>query len=160
MAGGRPLKFESPEELQEKIDAYFAECDPHVEWVEVLQHPKVEKDGKMVVDYDAEPELVSFKQMSKQIPYTITGLAIALDTTRDLLIDYEDKEEFSDTIKRAKEKIHNYVELRLFGANPAGIIFNLKNNYGWKDKSEVDQKNSGNITVEVVNFNDSDPSTL
>lgn len=36
-AGGRPLKFESAEELQEKIDLYFKDCDPHIEDVEILK---------------------------------------------------------------------------------------------------------------------------
>jgi hypothetical protein len=84
-----------------------------------------------------------------QIPYTITGLALALGTTRDLLIDYEDKDEFSDTIKEAKAKCHNYAERKLFEANATGPIFNLKNNYGWKDKTEVDNTVTGvNLSAE------------
>lgn len=77
-------------------------------------------------------------------PPTITGLANALDTTRETLLNYEDKEEFSDTIKRAKEQVHQYVEEYLFtGKNQTGAIFNLKNNYGWKDKTETDLTTGG-----------------
>lgn len=72
-------------------------------------------------------------------PLTITGLAVDLDTDRDTLLNYEKKEEFFGTIKSAKNKIHAWTEEYLFqGKNQAGCIFNLKNNYGWKDKSEVD----------------------
>lgn len=137
--GGRPLKFKSVKELQEKIDAYFAECDPH--WVEegswVQQRGQ---DRKLIYDEDGSPVQIwkIAKVKTRQIPYTITGLALALGTTRDLLIDYEEKDGFSDTIKEAKIKCHNFAELNLFGANATGPIFNLKNNYGWKDKSEVD----------------------
>lgn len=131
---GRPLKFKTVEELQEKIDAYFAECDPH--WVQEIywDYPRV--NGKKQTD----SEQIEMTKMVKtpQVPYTITGLALALGTTRDLLLDYEDKEEFSDTIKRAKSKIHDFTERMLFGNNATGPIFNLKNNWGWKDKTEQD----------------------
>lgn len=128
--GGRPLKFKSVEELQAKIDAYFAECDPHIVTKTVLKF-----DKKLDEYFEKEVRV-----MTTQIPYTITGLALALDTSRETLLDYEAKDEYSDTVKRAKLKIHNYTELKLFESNATGPIFNLKNNYGWKDKTEVDAR--------------------
>lgn len=134
MAGGRPLKFKTVKELQEKIDAYFADCDPH--WVEEITWDYPRQNGKKQYDQEQTEQTRMVKTL--QIPYTITGLALALDTTRDLLIDYEDRDEFSDTIKAAKIKCHNFAERSLFGNNATGPIFNLKNNYGWKDKTEQD----------------------
>jgi hypothetical protein len=136
---GRPLKFETVEELQKRIDEYFAECDPHViettEWVEARA-----KDGKLLKDEHGLNYLVevTHKKKTDQIPYMITGLALALDTTRETLLDYEDKDEYSDTIKKAKLKCESFNEKKLYDPNPTGTIFNLKNNYGWKDKTEVD----------------------
>ena len=98
---GRPLKFETPEILDEKIQAYFKECD------------------------------------DKEIPYTITGLAMALDTDRITLINYEEKPEFINTIKRAKTKIENAYEMRLIEKGRSGDIFALKN-FDWTDRQEVD----------------------
>jgi hypothetical protein len=70
-------------------------------------------------------------------PYTITGLALALDMTRESLVNYENRDEFFSTVKRAKLKCQNYAEKFLYsGKNATGAIFNLKNNYGWKDKHE------------------------
>ena len=71
-------------------------------------------------------------------PYTITGLCIALDITRETLSEYLKKDEFSDTIKKAKIRVENYLEKKLITCNnnATGIIFNLKNNFGWKDKQE------------------------
>ena len=70
-------------------------------------------------------------------PYTVTGLALSLDMSRQDLINYSNKEEFFDTIKKAKLKVENYLEKRLIkDSSCTGIIFNLKNNYGWKDKQE------------------------
>lgn len=74
---------------------------------------------------------------NKSEPYTITGLCITLDICRDTLSEYAKKEEFSDTIKKAKLRVENYLEKHLITDNgTTGIIFNLKNNFGWKDKQE------------------------
>lgn len=74
-------------------------------------------------------------------PLTISGLALALDTSRQTLLDYEAKEGFTDTVKKAKLKIENWTEEQLF-TNPrtAGIIFNLTNNFGWINKQRENPK--------------------
>ena len=111
---GRKMLY-TLEDLKEKINDYFNMCD------------------------------------ATERPYTVTGLCVYLKISRDTLLDYEklqtkelqcmdkDKqEEFSDTIKDAKLRIHNYAEEYLFTAkNPAGVIFNLKNNWNWVDKQEI-----------------------
>lgn len=151
--GGRPMKFKSAEELQEKIDAYFDNCDPHketiTEWVTAR-----DKSGKVLLDKNGLSYLVEITHnvMTEQKPYTITGLALALDTSRRTLLDYKYRDdEFSHSLKRAKDKCESYVESRLFENNPTGPIFNLKNNYGWKDKTEVDNTN---IHIEADDITD------
>lgn len=72
-------------------------------------------------------------------PITITGLALALDTSRETLCNYEEKEEYSDTIKRAKLRVQHAYEKRLVRRGNGGDIFALKN-FGWVDKTEVDSK--------------------
>ncbi len=86
----------------------------------------------------------------KERPYTISGLAYALDTNRQTLLDYQEKDDFSDTIKKAKAKIEQFVEERLFvGNNTAGVIFNLKNNYNWKDKQEIEADVKNDVTINI-----------
>lgn len=115
METGRPLKFKSVEELQEKIDKYFADCD------------------------------------EQEKPYTVSGLAVALDTNRTTLINYEEKSEFFNTIKKAKAKIEAYNEEMLYNKNipTTGVIFNLKNNYGWKDKQEIEAEVNSDMTINI-----------
>lgn len=86
-----------------------------------------------------------FKQCDKEHePYTITGLCLALDICRDTLSEYAKNKEFSDTIKKAKLKVENYLEKHLIiDSSTTGIIFNLKNNFGWTDKQQLEH--SGNI---------------
>lgn len=136
MPGGRPLKFDSVEKLQKAIDKYFADCDPHIEEVVGLRDIKDAQGGWKQEQY-------KHKIVTAQKPYTITGLAVALDTSRETLLDYQEREEFSDTIKKAKAKIHAFAENRLFENNPTGVIFNLKNNFGWKDKTETELSGGG-----------------
>lgn len=77
-------------------------------------------------------------------PFTITGLALALDTNRQTLLEYNERPEYADTLKRARAKCENYAEERLFGSTQVtGAIFNLKNNYDWKDKLETDSTIKG-----------------
>lgn len=45
--------------------------------------------------------------------WTVTGLALALDTTRELLVDYEKDDAFSDAIKKWKAMVENSYELSL-----------------------------------------------
>lgn len=72
-------------------------------------------------------------------PVTLTGLCIWLDTTRETLMDYQEADEFSDTIKKAKQRIENAYEKRLIKRGNAGDIFALKQ-FGWTDKQEIDNK--------------------
>ncbi len=128
---GRPVAFETVEELQELIDGYFDYCD------ELLRR---DDDGKVV--------------SSK--PYTMTGLARAIGVDRRTLLNYSHKEDFFPLIKAAKSRVEEYAEERLFGnTQVAGSIFTLKNNHGWKDKQEIDHSGSG-ITFTYKKASDAD----
>jgi hypothetical protein len=73
-------------------------------------------------------------------PYTMSGLAYALGMDRTSLIRYGKEEQFYNSIKKAKEKVEKSLEEKLVAGtgNATGIIFNLKNNYDWKDKQEIE----------------------
>jgi len=102
-----------------------------------------------------------FKECDEQKrPYTITGLAYALDTSRETLLDYEEKSEYSDTIKKAKERCQRYVEEYLFtGKNTAGAIFNLVNNYGWQNKQNTDITSGGKPIPLLANVQRNDSAS-
>lgn len=81
--------------------------------------------------YDADGKII------KAITYT--GLAVALDTTRQTLMEYKEKNEFTDSLTRAKARCEEFAESQLFiGKNPSGAQFALTNNYdGWANKQDV-----------------------
>lgn len=84
--------------------------------------------------------------LKQRRPYTVTGLAVWLDTSRQTLLEYEGEVEgrekdpaFADTIKRAKQRNENYAEEKLFDGDfpTRGVIFSLSNNArGWAEKRE------------------------
>lgn len=78
----------------------------------------------------------------KGLPYTMSGLAESLDIDRRTLINYSNNALFFSLIKKAKQKVERQLEENaLTGkANATFTIFNLKNNYGWQDKTEMEIK--------------------
>lgn len=101
---GRPLKFKTVEEFQEKVDDYFARTP----WNQ----------------------------------QTITGLALHLDTFRDVLCDYGLKDDFSNAVRTAKQRVEHAYELSLRTRGNAGDIFGLKN-FGWTDQTQIDHTTKG-----------------
>lgn len=154
---GRPLKFDSVEELKGKIEDYFNDCLPHPEeYTEYKYHTKtetykvtdrkgeVEEKTREVDDRERKPYKVSRWRVSQGKTPTVTGLAIFLDTSRQTLLEYEGEvegreksQEFADTIKKAKDMIELHWEQMLQGNNVTGVIFNLKNNFKWADRAEL-----------------------
>lgn len=137
---GRPPKYNTKEEIQEKIDEYFERCEG-----EILKN----EDGSVVFNKFGQPVII------KEKPPTVTGLALALGfTSRQALLNYQAKKEFIDTITRAKSKIEQYAEERLFDRDgAAGAKFSLANNFeGWSEKKDVSV--SGTLENEKTKLDD------
>ena len=91
------------------------------------------------------------------------GLVEACDfEDRQSLINYAGySKEFLAIVKKAKQKVENYIEERLMlGHNVAGLIFNLKNNFGWVDKQEIDQTIKGDISLTAILSEPKQPKQL
>ena len=94
---------------------------------------------------ELEKEVEQYLSVTPPQNLTITGLALYLGfESRQSVYDYEEKEQFTYIIKRAKLFIEHAYELKLSGNSPTGAIFVLKN-MGWRDKTEVDH--SGGIKL-------------
>lgn len=132
---GRPPIYKTVNEIEGKIDAYFKECEG-----EILK----DDNGKTVLNKFGNPVVINRK------PPTVTGLALALGFTSRLdLLRYQGKEEFCNTITRAKSMVEQYAEERLFdrdGSN--GAQFSLRNNFkGWDADKKNDDSGDGKITI-------------
>lgn len=80
---------------------------------------------------------------------TMSGLAYHLGMDRKSLLTYSKDELFLPTIKRARDRVAVALEQRLFGNNVTGIIFNLKNNFGWKDVKATEISGTDGNPVEI-----------
>lgn len=57
--------------------------------------------------------------------------------------------EYANILEEAKTRIEEFVETCLFKKSIAtGVIFNLKNNFGWSDKQEVEHTGDVNVKLE------------
>ncbi len=123
---GRPKKFKSAEEMQKKIDEYFQSC----------MTIKTDKYGNFMVDAMGNFILEQIK------PFTMSGLANALDLSRRGLLNYNRDDEYYDIIEKAKRKCEMYAEERLFDKDGVrGAMFSLSNNYEqWANKAELGGK--------------------
>lgn len=131
--GGRPPLYTNKDDLEKNIEEYFNYCDNRVQQVYSKK-----SDGVIEV---INPE-----------PYTMAGLAYYLHMDRKTLYNYsrEVNKEFFPSIKAARNRVQLDVERRLMEGQATGAIFNLKNNFGYVDKTEVDQNISGELRTGEV----------
>lgn len=139
-AGGRPPAYKSASEMQILIDKYFLDCEG------ILYK---DMDGEVAFDKYGKPIILGAK------PLTITGLALALGfNSRLSLLNYQDKDEFVNTVTRAKAKVEAYAEARLYdrdGSN--GAKFSLANNFkDWREKRETEFTGKDGGPIELFNL--------
>ena len=92
----------------------------------------------------------------KEKPYTMSGLAYYLGISRQTLVNYSNQDQFFDTIKKARDRVQMQLEENALSnkANPTFTIFNLKNNFDWKDKIEHSSSEVENINKNISNIAD------
>ena len=97
---GMTPKYTSVEEIESKIEQYFEDCKGY---------PLTDEKGKQIFNKFGSPIFIDVH------PPTVTGLALALGfTSRQALLNYQAKPAFVDTITRAKARVEQYAEERLF----------------------------------------------
>lgn len=122
--GGRPPKYESPEEFAKKLDEY-------IEYEDSLKPiDKSSGQGKGI--------------------YTLEGAALYLGfATRDSMYDYAKKQEFSYIINRFKLFLTDWNVKKLYwGGTFAGANFWLRNHGGYTDEVIQHQRQEiTNVTI-------------
>lgn len=121
--------YSTAEDLQAAIDDYF-------------------KNGvtkkSIVVGKKDNQEVIEI-----EVP-TITGLCYYLGfESRQSFYDYEERDGFTYTIKRARLFIEKHYEELLQAGNTTGAIFALKN-FNWTDKQQIDSDSTLTIKREII----------
>lgn len=87
-------------------------------------------------------------------PPTVAGMTYFLGFADRSSLEYYKREKpaFRQVIRRARLRIEASLEQQLMrGSSVTGIIFNLKNNFGWKDAQEFTHTGPGGspLSIEV-----------
>jgi hypothetical protein len=84
---------------------------------------------------------------------TVTGMALAIGASKQLLADYEGREGFKEIVRDAKLIIENAYERDLRRKGRSGDIFALKN-FGWRDNQGITLSgpDGGAIPVQIISF--------
>lgn len=141
---GAPKKYDG-KTLERAVERYFKSITREVPLTEMKPTGQKDKMGHEI--YQAKPVINS---LGKQVivteyivPPTIQDLAAFLGVHRSTWDNYCDAQkhpEFFDTTTRAQGRIHAYLvreSLTRSGKDLKGVLFNLENNFGYKERLEV-----------------------
>lgn len=115
-------KYTDASVLQSKIDAYFDSISRLV--------VRCDNDGQVICTRGGDESLA----LEWLEPPTLSGLCLYLGIDKECFRKYGQDREFADVVKRAMQRLENYLERELFRQKQIqGIMFSLKSNYGWED---------------------------
>ena len=129
MAAGRPKKY-TKKGLREAIERYFRSISRTI--------PARDDTGGIIRNDDGE----EIKVVQFVVPPSVTGMCLYLGIDRSTWQNYADAAlhpELAGICQGARTRIEAYLEQELLTREKGvqGIIFNLQNNYGWKQKQEI-----------------------
>ena len=128
---GRPRKFKTRKALSEAVEDYFASI-----CCTVTVHNDI---GDVVVNDLGDPIRVK----KYVVAPSISGLCLRLGIDRSTWENYSDPKlhpEFQEVTRSARQRIEAWLEEELITRekNVRGIIFNLQNNFNWREKKELE----------------------
>jgi hypothetical protein len=141
---GAPRKYETAEALSKAVNEYFRS---------ICYYGTVKDEtGKPITNLDGEPVETVFYAIAPTIPAMCLKLGITPRTWRNYC-DEKKHPEFNEVTSMAMAVIEAWLagESVTREKNLQGIIFNLKNNYGWTERVEIE---AGEKTRQTINAHD------
>jgi len=113
-----------------------------------LKYNNVEDLQKGIDNYFVECEV-------RKAPYTMSGLAYALDISRQTLLNYKNTDSYFDAISRARVRCEQYSAECLFDRDKVnGAKFDLANNHGMSERSQLDIGNKDGQPLQLASLSD------
>ena len=141
---GAPKKY-TARTLKKAVEEYFKSITREVVMTENKPTGEKDKMGHMIYETVEIVNSLGEKMVITEylVPPTVGGLSDYLGIHRDTWNDYcnhEKHPEFSDTTTYAQGRIHAYLEREMLtrqGKDLKGVLFNLENNFGYKERHEI-----------------------
>lgn len=108
----------------------------------------VKNELRLILDYILDnKDIVYLGEVFEEKPYPRQCYSEWANKFKDVV-------EISDTIKRIDDILESRVNIGGLKQklNPTMVIFNLKNNYKWKDKTETDLTSDGKPIFQIINY--------
>ena len=144
----KPHKYKSAEELQDAIEHYFMS----ISYTTTLHG----EDDELTNDLGEPIRVRKFA-----VPPTTCGMCVQLGIDRSTWSNYCDPvlhPEFQEVTHMARAVLEGYLEEELTKrtTNVSGLKFNLQNNFGWREKKEVEigAETRGAVKTEGVSLSD------
>lgn len=136
----------TPRSLKKAVERYFASITRTVPLTEPRDSGQRDKMGHVI--YEQVPVINALGEQANVteylVPPSVGGLCEFLGIHRATWANYcnpEEYPEFFDTITQARGRMRAWNEQQLLtrsGKDVKGIIFNLENNYGYREKQSVE----------------------
>ncbi|ASZ14520.1 DNA-packaging protein [Chitinophaga pendula] len=128
---GRPLAIETPEALTDNWERFKEHCDKkHFEYVASA--------GKKIA-------------LPKRLVYTLERFMVWLRISRETWSNYKERPPYLDAIKRIEEEVFARKKEAMINAegSTAGLIFDMKANYGINEKTVIQHEGGFDITMDL-----------
>ena len=142
---GAPKKYDDPKKLERAVEKYFKSITRQVCLTEKKPTGEKDKDGHVIYEdvqiINALGEPVTVTEFI--VPPSVFDLCEFLKISESTWNNYCDPKkhpEFLGTVTHTRGRMRAWNELQLKtrpGKDLKGIIFNLENNYGYKERLEL-----------------------
>lgn len=138
---GRPRTYETPEELEEAVEAYFFSISRTVDAVELVDSGRRDDHGHVIYEpvkiWNDGGEVI--RKTEYILPPSVTDLCLHLGITRQTWVNYGRRAEFRDITDRTKARVKSYLVRESLTRTKGlqGVLFNLQNNF---DEDEREQR--------------------
>lgn len=142
---GRYRKYKSVKAFDEAVERYFKSITRVVLVTEMIATDKRDSKGHVIYEKVPVCNALGVPAMVTEyiVPPTVYDLCQFLQIAESTWANYCDPEkhpEFLETTTRARGRMRAWNEMQLLtrsGKDLKGIIFNLENNYGYKQHMEI-----------------------
>ena len=149
---GRPRIYKTAKALRAAVERYFRFITYERDVVIYRREMGEDEEGNTIVKEIPEILTDSKGNPVKETVYregpSVAALRLFIGVSKSTWAGYDDSEEMKPVVAETRDRMEAYlVGLLNTKSSTHGVEFNLKNNYGWKDKQEVTQTSVG-MTME------------